>query len=103
MPCLTILRFFGIRYRVVETKVKITNRLGIHARPATLLVKTAKKYRSRIILVKDDMEVDGKSIIDIMILAAEPGSELIIRANGEDEEEAVKELKKLVEDKFYED
>lgn len=88
---------------MVETKVKITNRLGIHARPATLLVKTAKKYRSRIILVKDDMEVDGKSIIDIMILAAEPGSELIIRANGEDEEEAVKELKKLVEDKFYED
>jgi len=88
---------------VVETKVKITNRLGIHARPATLLVKTAQNFRSRITLVKDDMEVDGKSIMDIMILAAEPGSDIIIRADGEDEGEAVVALKKVVEDKFYED
>ncbi|KPJ60393.1 MAG: hypothetical protein AMJ46_06410 [Latescibacteria bacterium DG_63] len=88
---------------MVETKVKITNRLGIHARPATLLVKTAQNFRSRITLVKDDMEVDGKSIMDIMILAAEPGSDIIIRADGEDEGEAVVALKKVVEDKFYED
>lgn len=88
---------------MVEAKVKITNRLGIHARPATLLVKTAQKYQSRVTLVKDDMQVDGKSIMDIMILAAEPESEIIIRADGEDEVEAVKALKKIVEDKFYED
>ncbi len=83
--------------------MKITNCLGIHARPATLLVKAAQKFRSRITLVKDDMEADGKSIMDIMILAAEPDSSIIIRADGEDETEALEALKKIVEDKFYED
>jgi phosphocarrier protein len=88
---------------VVEAKVRITNRLGIHARPATLLVRAAQKFESRITLIKDDMEVDGKSIMDIMILAAEPDSTITIRADGEDEDEAVQALKKIVEDKFYED
>jgi len=83
--------------------VKITNRLGIHARPATLLVKAAQKFKSRITLLKDDMEVDGKSIMDIMILAAEPDTTITIRADGEDEDEALGALKKIVEDKFYED
>jgi phosphocarrier protein len=88
---------------VVEADVKITNRLGIHARPATLLVKAAQKFKSRITLLKDDMEVDGKSIMDIMILAAEPDTTITIRADGEDEDEALGALKKIVEDKFYED
>lgn len=83
--------------------MKITNRLGIHARPATLLVKAAQKFKSRITLLKDDMEVDGKSIMDIMILAAEPDTTITIRADGEDEDEALGALKKIVEDKFYED
>ena len=88
---------------MVEATVRITNRLGIHARPATLLVKTAQRFESRITLVKDDLEVDGKSIMDIMILAAEPDSSITIRADGRDEDEAVQALKKIVEDKFYED
>lgn len=88
---------------MVEAEVKITNRLGIHARPATLLVKAAQKFRSRITLLKDDMEVDGRSIMDIMILAAEPDTTIIIRADGDDEDKALKALKKIVEDKFYED
>nr|KXH70642.1 MAG: hypothetical protein AM324_00925 [Candidatus Thorarchaeota archaeon SMTZ1-83] len=88
---------------MVEADVKITNRLGIHARPATLLVKAAQKFKSRITLLKDDMEVDGKSIMDIMILAAEPDTTITIRADGEDEDEALGALKKIVEDKFYED
>lgn len=88
---------------MVEAKVRITNRLGIHARPATLLVRTAQKFKSRVTIVKEDMEADGRSIMDIMILAAEPDSEIIIRADGEDEREAVMALKKVVEDKFYED
>ena len=95
--------FFDTRSRVVEAKVRITNRLGIHARPATLLVRAAQKFESRITLIKDDMEVDGKSIMDIMILAAEPDSSITIRVDGEDEDEAVQALKKIVEDKFYED
>ena len=95
--------FFDTRSRVVEAKVRITNRLGIHARPATLLVKAAQKFESRITLIKDNMEVDGKSIMDIMILAAEPDSSITIRAEGEDEDEAVQALKKIVEDRFYED
>jgi phosphocarrier protein HPr len=95
--------FSDTRSRVVEAKVRITNRLGIHARPATLLVRAAQKFESRITLIKDDMEADGKSIMDIMILAAEPDSCITIRADGEDEDEAVQALKRIVEDKFYED
>ena len=100
---MTNFAFYDTRCRVVEADVKITNRLGIHARPATLLVKAAQKFKSRITLLKDDMEVDGKSIMDIMILAAEPDSSIIIRADGEDETEALEALKKIVEDRFYED
>ena len=95
--------FFDTRSRVVEATVRITNRLGIHARPATLLVKAAQRFESRITLIRDDLEVDGKSIMDIMILAAEPDSSITIRADGRDEDEAVQALKKIVEDKFYED
>ncbi|NOZ57455.1 MAG: HPr family phosphocarrier protein [Calditrichaeota bacterium] len=88
---------------MVEKTVTIKNRLGLHARPAALFVKTAAQFNSDISVVKDGLEVNGKSIMGVMMLAAEQGSKLTIRANGEDEQEAIAALEKLIEDKFYED
>ena len=88
---------------MVEKTVTIKNRLGLHARPAALFVKTAAQFNSDISVIKDGLEVNGKSIMGVMMLAAEQGSKLTIRANGEDEQEAIAALEKLIEDKFYED
>lgn len=86
-----------------EIKAPIVNRLGMHARPAALFVKTASKFQSKVWVRKDDLEVNGKSIMGVMMLAAEPGSSLIIKADGPDEQEALEALAKLVADKFFED
>lgn len=88
---------------MVEVTAKIVNKLGIHARPASLFVQTASKFKSDVVVVKDGMEVNGKSIMDIMILACEPGCEVTIRTEGEDEREAATALEKLIQDKFYEE
>jgi phosphocarrier protein len=81
----------------------IVNRLGMHARPAALFVKTAGKFKSNIWVAKDEVEVNGKSIMGVMMLAAEPGSSLKVRADGPDEAEALEAIGKLIADKFYED
>jgi phosphocarrier protein HPr len=81
----------------------IVNRLGMHARPAALFVKTAGKFKSNIWVAKDEVEVNGKSIMGVMMLAAEPGSSLKVRADGPDELEALEAIGKLIADKFYED
>jgi len=83
--------------------VKISNELGLHARPAALLVKKAAKYKSDIFLKKDDVEVNGKSIMSVMMLAVESGTKVKIRAVGEDENEAVQDLKRLIESNFGEE
>ncbi len=88
---------------MTQRKVRITNKLGLHARPASLLVKTAVRFKSDVTVTKDDMEVNGKSIMGVMMLAAEKGSTLTIRAEGVDEEKAVDALIKLVESRFDEE
>lgn len=88
---------------MVERKVEVTNRLGLHARPAALLVQKANKFKSEIKLQKDDLEVNAKSILSVMALAAEVGSFVIIKAEGEDETIALEELAKLFEEKFGEE
>ncbi|MCD6335017.1 MAG: phosphocarrier protein HPr [Candidatus Latescibacterota bacterium] len=86
-----------------ERSVEILNELGLHARPAQLIVRTADQFRSKIFLSKDGVEVNGKSIMGVMMLAAAQGSTLVIRAEGADEREAVAALVALVESKFGED
>ncbi|MBI4726830.1 HPr family phosphocarrier protein [candidate division TA06 bacterium] len=86
-----------------EKAFTIVNRLGMHARPAALFVKTAGKFKSRIWVRKDQVEVNGKSIMGVMMLAAEPGSILAVRAEGEDEALALEALGRLISDKFNED
>jgi len=87
---------------MAERSAKIVNKLGIHARPAAEIVKTASRFGSSITIVRDDLEVNGKSIMGVMMLAAEYGSELLLRADGSDEEDAVSAIAKLIESKFGE-
>ncbi len=77
-------------------EVAIRNRNGLHARPAAAFVKLASRFRSEILVSRDDLEVNGKSIMGVLMLAAEPGAVLTIRAVGEDAERAVDALVRLV-------
>jgi phosphocarrier protein HPr len=87
---------------MAERSVQIVNRNGLHARPAAEIVKAASKFKSDITIVRDDLEVNGKSIMGVMMLAAEFGATLQLRARGPDEEEAVNTLASLVASKFGE-
>lgn len=82
--------------------VEIVNRAGMHARPAAELVKLAGRFNASIVLEKDGLEVNGKSIMGVLMLAAERGSRLKIRADGDDAEEALSQLCALVERGFDE-
>jgi len=86
----------------MERSIRIANKNGLHARPAAELVKVASRFQSDIIMVRDDIEVNGKSIMGVMMLAAEFGAELLIRASGPDEEQAVIAIADLVARKFGE-
>jgi phosphocarrier protein HPr len=87
----------------VEVKVAIVNRLGLHARPAMSFVDVSTTFASEIKVIKGDTEVDGKSIMQMMMLAAGQGSELTIIAEGDDAEKACKALKDLVDAGFDEE
>ena len=85
-----------------ERSVRIANRNGIHARPAAEIVKVAAKFKSEIVLVRDDLEVNGKSIMGVMMLAAEYGSTLDIKATGDDADAAVEAIATCIANKFGE-
>ncbi|HYU53114.1 MAG TPA: HPr family phosphocarrier protein [Gemmatimonadaceae bacterium] len=85
-----------------EREVKIINKLGIHARPAAELVKTAGKFKSNITIVRDDLEVNAKSIMGVMMLAAECGATVVLRALGDDAQEAIDALAAVIANKFGE-
>ena len=87
---------------MVERSVQVINRNGLHARPAAEIVKAAAKFRSDITIVRDDLEVNGKSIMGVMMLAAECGSTVELRAEGPDASEALDALSKLIAGKFGE-
>ena len=87
---------------MIERTVRIANKNGLHARPAAEIVKLASRYQSDITLVRDDLEVNGKSIMGVMMLAAEFGSSLLLRAAGPDAEQAVSALSDLIARKFGE-
>jgi phosphocarrier protein HPr len=83
--------------------VLIQNKYGLHARPAAEFVKAAHGFASEIWVRKDELEVNGKSIMGMMMLAAERGSEIVIRARGDDAEEALDTLCALVSGRFGEE
>ena len=85
-----------------ERSVQIVNKNGLHARPAAEIVKLAAKFKSEITIVKDDLDVNGKSIMGVMMLAAEHGSTILFRAEGPDADAALEALATLVGNKFGE-
>ena len=85
-----------------EREVRILNKLGIQARPAAEIVKTAGKFKSNVIIVRDDLEVNAKSIMGVMMLAAEFGATIILRATGDDADAALDALAAVIANKFGE-
>jgi len=87
---------------VVESTFVIKNKLGLHARPAAIFVKKAAEFDSSIWIERDGTEVNGKSIMGLLMLACPFGCKIKIKVDGTDEKKALEELGKLIEDGFYE-
>ncbi len=87
---------------MIENEAHIRNKLGFHARAAVKFVNMANRYGSSVKIIKDNTEIDGKSILGILTLAATQGSSVTLRISGKDEEEAMKALVGLIKDKFGE-
>jgi phosphocarrier protein len=81
---------------VSTREVRITNRLGLHARAAARFVQTANRFRSKVTLTRDGRTMDGKSILGILLLAAAKGTQLVVAADGEDEQAALEALVALI-------
>ncbi len=93
----------ALQRRRTSKKRSIENRLGLHAGPAAMFVRIASRHRAEIWVSKEGEEVNGKSIMGLMMLAAGQGSKLRIRCDGADAEEAMEELEELVKSGFNED
>lgn len=89
---------------MLQTKIKIINQLGLHARAAAQLVRIAAKFKSKIILIRNDNKIfaDAKSILSVLTLAAAKGTELILEVEGEDEKNALIEIEELFANGFGE-
>jgi len=88
---------------VFSKELTVLNKLGIHARPAAMFVKTANRFACDIFVEKDGEKINGKSIMGLMMLAAGPGSKLTIHASGADAQQAIAEIEALVKRKFDEE
>jgi phosphocarrier protein HPr len=87
----------------VKKEIVITNKLGIHARPAAMFVKTANQFNCEVFVEKDGETVNGKSIMGLMMLAAGPGSKIRVQADGADAAQAMHEIEALIKRKFDEE
>ncbi len=88
---------------MAQIRVSINNRRGLHARAASRLVQVASGFHSEVRLAFDDKQADGKNIMSVMMLAASPGSEILLEVCGEDEEAALAAILELIEQRFDED
>ncbi len=89
--------------KINQREFVVSNKLGIHARPAALFVKTANRFNCDIFVEKDEEKVNGKSIMGLMMLAAGPGSKIIVYCEGDDCHDALRELEALIKRKFDEE
>ena len=87
----------------IEKEITIVNRLGLHARPAAMFVRIASRYRSEVWVAKEGEQINGKSIMGLMMLAAGQGSTLTIKCEGPDADKVMEELEELIQQKFNED
>ncbi|MEY2557122.1 MAG: phosphocarrier protein HPr [Verrucomicrobiota bacterium] len=91
------------RGQKIEKEITIINRLGLHARPAAMFVRIASRFRSEIWVEKEGEQINGKSIMGLMMLAAGQGSKLLVRCEGPDAAKAMEEIEQLIAAKFNED
>ena len=87
----------------IEKEITIINRLGLHARPAAMFVRIASRFRSEVWVAKEGEQINGKSIMGLMMLAAGQGSKLTIKCEGPDADKVMEELEELIQNKFSED
>ncbi|MFH1892927.1 MAG: HPr family phosphocarrier protein [Candidatus Zixiibacteriota bacterium] len=87
---------------MIEKEITVINRLGLHARPSAKLVKTASRFKSDVSIIRDDLTVNGKSILGVMMLAAEMGAVLTFRIDGPDEQETLAAIERVFTDRFGE-
>jgi len=88
---------------IVEKTLTVSNRLGLHARVATMMVQTMRNYSCQVTLIKDGVEVDARSVLGLLLLAASPGSEIVVRAQGPDSMAAIQEISRLIQDEEFEE
>jgi len=88
---------------MIEKDVTVINKLGIHARPASSIVRAVTRFKSKVELIKDGSAADAKSIMNVLMMAAKKGTVIKVRADGEDEQEAVQAVIDLFEAKFNEE
>jgi len=88
---------------MLQRRVTITNRLGLHARAAAKFVKLANRFKASVKIVKEGVSIDGKSILGILTLAAVQGTEIMLKISGADEKSAMKALISLIENRFEEE
>ena len=88
---------------MLQRRVIITNRLGLHARAAAKFVKLANRFKASVKIVKEGVSIDGKSILGILTLAAVQGTEIMLKISGADEKSAMKALISLIENRFEEE
>ena len=84
-------------------EVEVKNETGIHARPAVIIVETASKFACEVSFIKDDVKANAKSIMSLLLLAAEPGAKILIQTEGSDEEAAMQAMTDLFQSKFQAD
>jgi phosphocarrier protein HPr len=89
--------------QTAQRELVVTNKLGVHARPAALFVKAANRFSCSVLVEKDGEQINGKSIMGLMMLAAGPGSKLLITCEGEDCHQALDDIEALVKRKFDEE
>ena len=87
---------------MIKKSIRIVNKLGLHARPSALLVTAAARFESQVFITKDGLRVNAKSIMGVMMLAAEQGSELLVEVDGVDEEPAMEAILEVIESGFGE-
>jgi phosphocarrier protein len=83
---------------MVEQTLTVGNELGLHARVATMMVQAMRNYSSKVTLSKDGVEVDARSVLGLLLLAATPGSEILVRAEGPDSKQAIETIGRLIQD-----
>ena len=88
---------------MIKKNVVVKNKLGLHARPAAMIVKFASKFSSEIVLIRNNVEVNAKSILGVMMLAAGPGTVITVQADGPDEKDAMDAICSLFDKKFEEE